>query len=162
MKKYTRGFTLIELLVVIAIIGILSSVVLVSLNSARTKGKDARIISSVQQIRTLAEAGYANGLYTDFIGDADTNYAETAAIGALNSSGPNYTAAGQLVSDMTTNGGTVVYVVTENGTNNVGVSAFAIYGGLPSSGTTPNRYFCISSDGKTNQSASAATAVSCP
>jgi prepilin-type N-terminal cleavage/methylation domain-containing protein len=68
MKKYTKGFTLIELLVVIAIIGILSSVVLASLNTARNKGKDAAAQSSLSGIRSAAELYYsgdgANGYMT--------------------------------------------------------------------------------------------------
>jgi prepilin-type N-terminal cleavage/methylation domain-containing protein len=59
-----KGFTLIELLVVIAIIGILSSVVLASLNSARKKGRDARRIADVKQLQLALELYYdANGAY---------------------------------------------------------------------------------------------------
>jgi prepilin-type N-terminal cleavage/methylation domain-containing protein len=63
MKKNT-GFTLIELLVVIAIIGILSSVVLASLNTARNKGADAAIKENLANLRAQAEIYYdANGKY---------------------------------------------------------------------------------------------------
>ena len=53
-----KGFTLIELLVVIAIIGILSSVVLASLNSARNRGSDAAIKNNLANIRPQAEIIY--------------------------------------------------------------------------------------------------------
>lgn len=54
-KRGLRGFTLIELLVVIAIIGLLSSVVLASLSSARTKARDARRLSDLNQMRVALE-----------------------------------------------------------------------------------------------------------
>ena len=60
--KTQKGFTLIELLVVIAIIGILSSVVLASLNTARGKGADAAVKANLANIRAQAELYYdANG-----------------------------------------------------------------------------------------------------
>ena len=63
-KSYKRGFTLIELLVVIAIIGILASIVLASLDSARKKGRDARRIADIKQIQLALELAYdANGAY---------------------------------------------------------------------------------------------------
>lgn len=52
------GFTLIELLVVIAIIGLLSSVILASLNSARAKSRDARRLADMRQITTALEVYY--------------------------------------------------------------------------------------------------------
>lgn len=58
--KLNQGFTLIELLVVIAIIGILASVVLASLNTARDRGADAAAMANLNNIRAQAELVFSD------------------------------------------------------------------------------------------------------
>lgn len=88
MIKRTKGFTLIELLVVIAIIGILSSVVLASLNTARGRSANAKIKAQLAGARSAAEAYYDsngssyNGTAGDVTGDcttADSMFTDTVS-----------------------------------------------------------------------------------
>lgn len=101
-QQQRRGFTLIELLVVIAIIGILASVVLASLNSARDKGTDAANKSNLNNIRAQAEIFYdEEGDYVD-ICTADAKVAEAVtAAGAScdDGDGSAWAAAVDLVAD---------------------------------------------------------------
>jgi type II secretion system protein G len=62
--RTTKGFTLIELLVVIAIIGILASIVMVSLSSAKAKSRDARRQADIKSIQLALSLYYNdNGMY---------------------------------------------------------------------------------------------------
>ncbi len=139
--RHNAGFTLIELLVVIAIIGLLASIVLVSLNSARSKGKDTRIISDIRQLRIQIEADYNT---------STGNYA-TAFTGtnALINTG-NYTT---LTGDISTSGGTFNVVSASP------YSQFALYSKLPSN---TSLYYCMDSAGKSNLAAQTNVGTACP
>jgi prepilin-type N-terminal cleavage/methylation domain-containing protein len=63
LRNKNKGFTLIELLVVIAIIGLLASVVLLALNSARAKSRDAKRLADIRQIASAFEL-YFNDKYS--------------------------------------------------------------------------------------------------
>ena len=78
-----KGFTLIELLVVVAIIGLLSTLSIVALNTARAKARDARRVSDIKQIQTALELYYndnaaypsstLNSLVPAYMGAVPTN-----------------------------------------------------------------------------------------
>ena len=71
-RKDIRGFTLVELLVVIAIIGILASIILASLGSAKAQARDARRISDIKEIQLALELYYdANNVFPNKISVAN-------------------------------------------------------------------------------------------
>ena len=82
--KSAKGFTLIELLVVIAIIGILTSVVLMSLSSARAKGRDSKRVQDLHQLDLALELYRdTNGTYPlsgTFINSKDADWNTTSVL----------------------------------------------------------------------------------
>ena len=118
---------MIELLVVIAIIGILSSVVLASLNTARNKGADAAIKSNVDSARAQAELYYDSGATNTYAGVCAA--ASTANPGGILTMEQGAIAAGS---------GTVVCGDT--------ATAWAISAQLKVDNT---KYWCVDSTGKT-------------
>lgn len=137
------GIIIAAVLPALVILGILSSIVLVSLNSARSKGKDMRVISSLQQIRTVLESDYNGAEYPDL----DLN--------VVNGSGPQNTAITMLIADINRQGST--FVVR---TDAAIATKYVLAGSMPSisGGAT---YFCIDSTGSEKQNTTIPTTHIC-
>lgn len=91
LSKASKGFTLIELLVVIAIIGLLSSVVLASLSTARSKGRDARRVADMGQLQLALEMYYdASSTYPTYSSSGNAQSWAAVPANGIGFLKPNY------------------------------------------------------------------------
>ncbi|MFA5047488.1 MAG: type II secretion system protein [Patescibacteria group bacterium] len=134
MLRNKKGFTLIELLVVITIIGLLSSLAVVSLSSARNKANDAKIKSDLTQLRSTIE------LNAD--ASTDSPYSNASAV----------VAASVIKAPSCATGGYTLHVATP-------ANSYSVSAQLCADNT---HYFCIDSSGNATTTATAPSTSTCP
>ncbi|MDB5255141.1 MAG: prepilin peptidase dependent protein type pilus assembly protein PilA [Candidatus Nomurabacteria bacterium] len=150
-KTLNKGFTLIELLVVIAIIGILASVILASLNTARAKGADAASKADLSNARAQAEIYYDNQVPNGYANVCTTAISANGIVA--------------MITDAASKSGTTVGSTGAAGSPTTTVchdSAIGWAAAVPLK-SVASTYFCVDSTGAAKQTTTAlpASAVVC-
>ena len=157
MKK-NNGFTLIELLVVIAIIGVLASVVLAALTSARSKGTDTAVKSNLANTRAQAELFY-DGNSNSYAGACGT----AATASGVKSINTMVLAAGQATGIASVNNTLATAGTYNTATCHDSAAAWAAEAPITGSASGTPKMWCVDSTGASKQEAAnlAANATVC-
>ena len=147
-----KGFTLIELLVVIAIIGILSSVVLASLTTARARGQDTAVTSMLSSMRAQAELYFSTyGNYgTSYTGTSGTSHCSTVMFSSTTPNG-----IGKLIDGVVSNKATAPLCYVDNTTT---ATKWVMQVSLPSDSA---KKWCVDSTGRSASTTASTTATAC-
>lgn len=163
MKSRNKAFTLIELLVVVAIIGLLSSIVLASLNSARTKAMIAANKSEARQLAIVFAQEYSdNGSYNNLIANAWIPLSYTCdTIPIYGNYVTEYRKICNSMMNRLGSASTTYNWLVGNGSGGAAGQKFSIMIKTSPASSTNGQWFCIGSSGRIYDGAYNASGAGC-